>query len=596
MTLTDDEILARVEGQTVPTAFMATVAAYGDHVALRSMVGDGWRQLTFNQYAEQVATAAAGLRAVGVGKGDRVVIMMRNIPEFHIVDLATTFLGATPISIYNSSSPDQVAYLVGDCAAKVAVVEGEGFASRFRAVRDQLPALESLVMLNDAHADAVAWDAFMAHDPLDLTVEVNNASPEDLATVIYTSGTTGNPKGVMLSHLNIVWTGESLRETFPFPETAGVKVMSYLPMAHIAERMTSHYASAIMAYDVCCCPEFSELTAHIGAVHPNLMFGVPRVWEKIHSGIAAVLSADAEKEQKVAEAVEAALPIMEKMDAGTASEEEIATWQFLDDVAFSTIRNLLGLEELQLAVSGAAPISAELLSWFRAIGVNLCEVYGMSESTGPMTFTVENPKAGTVGPAIPGSEVALAEDGEVIFRGSNVFVGYLNQPEKTAETIIDGWLHSGDIGTLDDDGYLTIVDRKKELIVTAGGKNISPANLEAELKMIDIVGQAAAIGDQRKFVSALLVLDPEVAPIWAQRNGIEFESLDELAKHDAVRAHVDAGVAQAMEGFNHAEAVKRWVILGDEWEPDSEVLTPTSKLKRRGILTRYEVEIESMYA
>jgi long-chain acyl-CoA synthetase len=309
-----------------------------------------------------------------------------------------------------------------------------------------------------------------------------------------------------------------------------------------------------------------------------------------------VLSADPEKEQKVAEAVEAALPIMEKMDAGTASEEEIATWQFLDDVAFSTIRNLLGLEELQLAVSGAAPISAELLSWFRAIGVNLCEVYGMSESTGPMTFTVENPKAGTVGPAIPGSEVALAEDGEVIFRGSNVFVGYLNQPEKTAETIIDGWLHSGDIGTLDDDGYLTIVDRKKELIVTAGGKNISPANLEAELKMIDIVGQAAAIGDQRKFVSALLVLDPEVAPIWAQRNGIEFESLDELAKHDAVRAHVDAGVAQAMEGFNHAEAVKRWVILGDEWEPDSEVLTPTSKLKRRGILTRYEVEIESMYA
>ena len=323
---------------------------------------------------------------------------------------------------------------------------------------------------------------------------------------------------------------------------------------------------------------------------------MPRVWEKVHSGITAALSADPEKEQKVAEAVEAALPIMAKMDAGTATEDEIATWNFLDDVAFSTIRELLGLDELKLAVTGAAPISPELLSWFRAIGINLCEVYGMSESSGPMTFTVEKPKAGTGGPAIPGSEVALADDGEVIFRGSNVFVGYLNQPEKTAETLIDGWLYSGDIGTIDEDGYLTIVDRKKELIVTAGGKNISPANLEAELKMIDIVGQAAAIGDQRKFVSALLVLDPDVAPVWAKKQGIEFESLDDLAQDEQVRAHIDEGVAEAMDGFNSAEAVKRWVILGDEWEPDSDVLTPTSKLKRRGILARYQDEIDSMYA
>ena len=290
------------------------------------------------------------------------------------------------------------------------------------------------------------------------------------------------------------------------------------------------------------------------------------------------------------------MPTWASMDAGTSTEVEIATWNFPDDVAFSTIRELLGLDELKLAVTGAAPISPELLSWFRAIGINLCEVYGMSESSGPMTFTVEKPKAGTGGPAIPGSEVALADDGEVIFRGSNVFVGYLNQPEKTAETLIDGWLYSGDIGTIDEDGYLTIVDRKKELIVTAGGKNISPANLEAELKMIDIVGQAAAIGDQRKFVSALLVLDPEVAPIWAKKNGVEFSSLDDLAQHEAVREHIDEGVAEAMQGFNSAEAGKRWVILGDEWEPDSDVLTPTSKLKRRGILARYQDEIDSMYA
>ena len=595
MPLTDQEILSRVEGQTVPTAFMATLAEHGDLVALRWMSGEDWLQLTFAEYADRVAIAAAGLRALGVGPGDRVVIMMRNMPEFHIVDMAAVFLGATPISIYNSSSADQIAYLVGDCEAKVAVLEHQGFLDRFQSARDRLPALESIVTLHDGGDGTVAWDDFMGHDPVDLSVEVSNASPEDLVTVIYTSGTTGNPKGVMLSHLNVVWTGESLRETFPFDETAGVKVMSYLPMAHVAERMVSHYAQTILGFQVICCPEFSELTTHIGAVHPQIMFGVPRVWEKIHAGISAALSADPEKERQVAEAVEAALPIMVKMDAGTATEDEIATWNFLDEVAFSTIRALLGFDEMMLAVSGAAPISQELLSWFRAIGINLCEVYGMSESSGPMTFTVEKPKV-TGAPAIPGSEVALADDGEVIFRGSNVFVGYLNQPEKTAETLIDGWLHSGDIGTIDEDGYLTIVDRKKELIVTAGGKNISPANLEAELKMIDIVGQAAAIGDQRKFVSALLVLDPDVAPVWAKKQGIEFESLDDLAQDEQVRAHIDEGVAEAMDGFNSAEAVKRWVILGDEWEPDSDVLTPTSKLKRRGILARYQDEIDSMYA
>ena len=296
MTLTDQEILNRVEGQTVPTAFMATLAEHADLVALRWMSGDDWLQLTFADYAERVASAAAGLRALGVGPGDRVVIMMRNIPEFHIVDLAAVFLGATPISIYNSSSADQIAYLVGDCEAKVAVLEHQDFLDKFRSARDRLPALESIVTLHDdAGDDTMPFDEFMGHDPVDLSVEVTNASPEDLVTVIYTSGTTGNPKGVMLNHLNVVWTGESLRETFPFKETAGVKVMSYLPMAHVAERMVSHYSQVILAFQVICCPEVAELTTYIGAVHPQLMFGVPRVWEKIHAGISAALSADPEK-------------------------------------------------------------------------------------------------------------------------------------------------------------------------------------------------------------------------------------------------------------------------------------------------------------
>ncbi|MEI2651623.1 MAG: AMP-binding protein [Microthrixaceae bacterium] len=311
--------------------------------------------------------------------------------------------------------------------------------------------------------------------------------------------------------------------------------MSYLPMAHIAERATSHYGLAMNGYEVSSCPDPSLIATYAREVKPNIMFGVPRVWEKIYSGVTAALAADEEKKRQVDEAVAAAIPIVEKITWGTATDEEKETYAFLDAVAFSTIRQLVGLDELDLAVTGAAPITPELLQWFRAIGVPLAEIYGMSESTGPISFAARKPKAGTVGPAIPGLTLAIADDGEVIFRGGNVFKGYLNDPEKTAEAIDDdGWVHTGDIGEIDDDGYLRIVDRKKELIITAGGKNISPANLEAALKTIPLVGQAAAIGDNRPFVAALVVLDPEAAPVWAAKHGLEGKSLEELAEEPAV--------------------------------------------------------------
>jgi long-chain acyl-CoA synthetase len=320
------------------------------------------------------------------------------------------------------------------------------------------------------------------------------------------------------------------------------------------------------------------------------------VWEKVYGGVQGALALDPEKKAQFDEAVAAASPIRGRITAGTATDEDLATYQFLDDVAFSTVRGLIGLDDCQLAVTGAAPIPPELITWFRAIGVPLAEVYGLSETTGPMTFAAFDVKVGTVGPATPGCDVRIADDGEVICKGGNVFQGYLNDPEKTAEVLDDdGWFHSGDIGEMDDDGYVTIVDRKKELIITAGGKNVSPANLEAALKTIPLVGQAAAVGDNRPFVAALVVLDPEVAPVWAQQQGIDGLSLEELAAHAAVVAEVEAGLEAAMDRFNHAERVKKVVVLGEEWLPDSDVLTPTSKLKRRGIHARYTVEIESLY-
>lgn len=601
-TLTCEQIDEMVAGRTVVTEFLSTVAAHGDKVALRWSEGDdAWGTMTFRELADKVAVTAAGLRALGVGKGDRVVMMLRNVPAFHWTDLAALVLGATPVSIYNSSAPEQIEYLVDHCGAKVAVLEDDGFAARFAPVRAQLPGLETVVVLDPASSlpeGTVGHEVLTAASPLDLAAEVANAEPGDLATIIYTSGTTGNPKGVMLSHYNLCWTAESLIRSFGWDRntSAGKRVVSYLPMAHIAERMTSHYSMIAFGYEVTTCPDFALLKDYLLGTRPNLIFGVPRVWEKFHAGVMAALSADPDRAAQFSDGVEAARPIVERLDWGTATDEDRATYEFLDAAAFSIVRGLLGLDECELAVTGAAPIAPELLGWFRAVGVPLAEIYGMSESSGPMTFTATKVKQGSVGPAIPGTEVRIFDDGEVCIRGGNVFLGYLNEPEKTAEALDDdGWLHSGDIGVMDDDGYVRIVDRKKELIITAGGKNISPANLESALKGIELVGQAAAIGDNRPYVSALVVLDPEVAPVWAAAHGIEFTSLDDLARHPEVVAAIEADLARVMEPFNHAEQVKKVLVIGEEWLPDSDLLTPTSKLKRRGINARYESEIESLY-
>ncbi|MCX7619836.1 MAG: AMP-binding protein [Acidimicrobiales bacterium] len=604
MTVTSAEIDRVVAGQTIPTEFLKTVSALTDQVALRWRNDDeSWGSWTWRDYADRVAQVAAGYRALGVQPGQRIVLMLRNIPEFHIADLAACFVGATPVSIYNSSSPEQIQYLANHCDAVLALVEDIGFLERFLKVRSELPKLANLVVLRDpdglAPGDVYRWESLFDHGSVDLDEAAKVASPDDLATLIYTSGTTGPPKAVMISHYNVSWTVESLRlsvsEHPAFSTFAGKKVVSYLPMAHIAERMVSHYQGCYLGYEVTTCPDPTGIAAYLREVKPNFVFGVPRVWEKIHAGVVAALAADPERQQQFNDGVAAAEPLAEKIDWGTATEEEKATWDFLQAV-FAQVRSLIGLDECELAVTGAAPIPADLLRWFRAIGVPLTEIYGMSESTGPMTYRAIKIKPGTVGIAIPGCEVKLADDGEIICRGGNVFQGYLHDPEKTAETIDeDGWLHSGDIGEVDEDGYFKIVDRKKELIITAGGKNISPANLEAALKLIPLVGQACAIGDQRPFVAALVVLDPEVAPAWATQRGIEFETLQDLAEHPEVQAEIERGLEEVMAPFNNAERVKKVKILADEWLPDSDVLTPTSKLKRRGVHARYAVEIESLY-
>jgi long-chain acyl-CoA synthetase len=594
------EIDARNLGQTVPKMFLRQLAERPDFPLLSSMRdGDGWDRWTVRQVADLAGRTAAGLLADGVAPGERVLLMMRNRPDFHWLDLGAQFIRATPVSIYNSSSPEEIEYLAGHAGARIAILEDDGFLQRMLQVRHALPNLEKIYVISPPAGDlpdgVAPVDELLGHGSADLEALGADTMPDDLATLIYTSGTTGPPKGVMITQYNVVFTVDSLFECIENPNARGWRVVSYLPMAHIAERMTSHYRSMADGLEVHCCPDPNLLMPYLKEVRPQMLFGVPRVFEKIYAGVNAALAADPEKAQQFNDGVTAAIEIKRAERAGTATQEQLDTWAFLDAVAFSAVRGLVGLDDCELAITGAAPLPAEILEWFNAIGVNLAEVYGLSETSGPMTFTPTRNKPGFVGQAIPGCEVALAEDGEVICRGGNVFQGYLDQPDKTAEALVDGWFHSGDIGEFDDEGYLRIVDRKKELIITAGGKNISPANLEAALKMIPLVGQACAIGDQRKFISALLVLDPEVAPIWAAANGKGDLSLAELAEDPDVLAAVQAGVDEINQRFAQVEQIKRFVLLGEEWLPDSDVLTPTSKLKRRGILSRYADRIDGLY-
>jgi long-chain acyl-CoA synthetase len=594
------EIDTTVAGSTAPRLFLELAAANEHSPAVRSMKeGGGWNTWTLGDLRDLAARAAAGYQHLGVQPGERVLLMMRNRPDFHWFDIGAQFVRATPVSIYNSSSPEEIQYLADHAEARVAILEDAGFLDRLLQLRGQLPRLEHVYVIEAPDGPlpegvSLAED-LLSHGSADLTGLANATDPNDIATLIYTSGTTGPPKGVMISQYNVVYTVETLRLCIAFEEFLGKRVVSYLPMAHIAERMVSHYQAMLLGYDVYCCPDPNLLTTYLKEVHPELMFGVPRVYEKIYAGVNAALSADPARKAQFDEGIAAAVEIKRAEREGTATQEQLDTWGFLDAVAFSAVRGLVGLDAVQAAITGAAPIPATIIEWFNAIGVPLSEIYGMSESSGPISWTPFPNKPGYVGQAIPGCEVAIAEDGEVICRGGNVFQGYLKQPDKTAETLIDGWLHTGDIGELDDEGYLRIVDRKKELIITSGGKNISPANLEAALKMIPLVGQAAAIGDNRKFCSALLVLDPEAAAVWANANGKAGTSLADLAEDPDVIAAVQAGVDEVNQQFAQVEQIKKFVLLGEEWLPDSDVLTPTSKLKRRGILARYSDRIESMY-
>jgi len=566
------------------------VAERPDDVAFRTVDGLTW---SWTVYADRAARFAAGLRALGVEPGDRIVLMLRNRLEFHVADTGALLAGATPISIYNSSSVEQIRYLAGHCRAVVAVTEAGELADRFLAAAADLPSLAGIVTVGGEVAGATPYDELLAAEPVDVEAAAAAAKPDDLLTVIYTSGTTGPPKGVMLTHRNVLAQFDGLVH-YLGPDGRAHRFVSYLPMAHVAERNVSHYVQLLWGNVVTPCPDIAQLGAYLIAVRPTLLFGPPRVWEKLAAGIRAAVAMRSDDEQRiVAGALEIGRQVQQLRAAGKEPDGDLAAaWERVNAGVFAPLRKMIGLDECEVAFSGAAPIPAEVIDFLRDIGLPMSEIYGMSENAGGMTWEPVLVKPGKVGRAYLDTEVVIAPDGEILCRGPIVFPGYLDDPERTREALDDdGWLHTGDIGEIDDDGYLRIVDRKKEILITAGGKNISPANLEAALKTIPLVGQAIVIGDGRPYLVALLTLDPDAVAV-----RFPGRTAADVASDPAVVEEIVAAVAAGNARFSTVEHVRRITILGEEWLPDTDVLTPTMKLKRRGVLARYADQIEAMYA
>jgi long-chain acyl-CoA synthetase len=561
-----------------------------DADAFRTIDGESW---TWRDYADRAAAFAGGLAALGVSRGDRVVIMLRNRLEFHVADVGALLLGATAISIYNSSSPEQISYLVTHSKATVAVTEEGDFLDRVLAA--DTPTLRSIVVVGDAPAGCVSYDEVAAGSAVDVRAAAEATDPTQLLTVIYTSGTTGPPKGVMLDHTNLLAAYKGLIHFMePDEDPLQIRLVSYLPMAHIAERNVSHYNHLLHGAVVTPCSDITQLSSYLLAVRPTQMFGPPRVWEKLAAGIqAAVATRSPEDQARFADALAVGRQVQSLRARGEELPPDLAaTWEFVEEVAFRPLRAVVGLDACATAFSGAAPIPPEVIDFLRDIGIEMSEIYGMSENTGGMTWEPRLVKSGRVGRAYPETEVITAPDGEVLCRGAIVFKGYLDDPERTREALdADGWLHTGDIGEFDEDGYLKIVDRKKELIITAGGKNVSPANIEAALKTIPLVGQAMAIGDGRPYLVALLTIDPDTASV--QHAG---RALADIAADPIVLREMAAAVADVNARLSNVERIRRFVLLGEEWLPDTDLLTPTMKLKRRGVLATYASRIEEMYA
>ncbi|GAB4586591.1 AMP-dependent synthetase/ligase [Nocardia sp. IFM 10818] len=588
--------------RTLVEAFQSNVAQYPDQVALRTL--GGAVAITWREYGERVRSIASGLAALGIGAGDTVALMMTNRPEFHLCDTAVLHTGATPFSVYNTNPVDLLAYQFGNAGNKIVICERQFAPQILEAVAKaaaQGNTVERVICVDDAPAGTLPLADVEALPAADFDFESTwrAVDPENLLTIVYTSGTTGPPKGVELTHTNFLENARVIEEFGGGgPED---KVVSYLPDAHAANRWFAHYLSMLTGGQITTVPDLKQVAEALTEVHPSVFLGVPRVWVKVKAALEERFAAEPSpiKRRLVDWAIRTGRArARAESDGRTQNFLERARFTLADRLVLATIRERLGLDKVRVAVTGSAPIPHDTHEFFLGLGLPLCEGYGMTECTAGATLS-RHPriKIGTVGKPLPGSEISIAADGEVLVRGKMVMRGYRNAPEKTAETIdADGWLHTGDIGEIDADGFLKIVDRKKELIINAAGKNMSPTNIENTVtENTPLAGTVVAIGDNRPYNTALILLDPDLVAAFAERHQLSDRSIAALAADPIVLKALQEGVDAANSKLSRVEQIKKFAVLPEVWTPGSDCLTATGKLRRKPIANAYAATIDSLY-
>lgn len=585
--------------QTIMQVMDASAAKYAALPALKTKSHSQWQTTTWAEYRAETRLVARALMALGLGPKQGLVIIGDNCHQWFSSNIAAIYGGAIPAGIYTTSSPEQCQYIADNCNATVAVVENSAQLAKFKAIADQLPKLRAIVMMkgSDSAEHIHAWDDLpklaehVSEQALDERIKAQQ--PDDICTLIYTSGTTGNPKGVMLSHSNLSWMAQNSVETYGC--NSDERIISYLPMSHIAEQIFSLYIP------MCCggCTSFAESLGKLGdnlcEVRPTSFVAVPRVWEKIQTKILIAGKANPPLRKKVV-----AWARKKGLAGGYALQQKKPLplfYKLADKLVFTKVRQQLGFDRCRNLLSSAAPISLDTLEFFLSLGLPICEIYGMSECSGPATVgRANNFNTDKLGPCLPGTEMRIADDGEILMRGPHIFAGYINNETATNEAIDNaGWLHTEDIGELDSQGFLQVTGRKKDIIITSGGENVAPQLLEGKIKAITAVSQVVVIGDQRKYLTALITLDDETLNSELSNAGSKALGAEEAAQCKQLRSHLQRQISDINKNLAQAQSIKKFTILAQDFTIEGSELTPTMKIKRNIVSLKYQAEITAMY-
>jgi long-chain acyl-CoA synthetase len=598
----------RIEGETIVDVFRHNLRRRPDRPALRHRVGANWEMLTWADYGRAVREVTAGLAESGIGAGEHVGILSNNRVEWHLADFGVLANGSVTVPLYQTSSPEQIAYILGHSEARVCFVENHDLLAKVLEVRDELPKLDRVVVFqNEDRIDdpfvvsfgdlRASGAARLEREPGLFDARADALSPEQVATLVYTSGTTGPPKGAMVTHANIMWTIRSAASLFQIGE--GERFLSFLPLSHVAERMMSDFAPVAIGGETWFARSLATVAEDLRDCRPTVFFAVPRVWEKLQEAVVAKVAGEHGVKKLLIDRYFGlgGHAVAEHGAVHRAPVWEQLPYQVLDRVIGSKIRHELGLDRARILITSAAPIHPDLIRWFHAIGLPLVELYGQTEACGPSTCNPpDDNRIGTVGQPMPGVALRIAEDGEILVRGGNVCAGYFRDEPASAYLVDDEkWMHSGDVGRVDDDGYLTIVGRKKDLIITAAGQNIAPQEIETDLRGYELISEAVVIGEGRRYLTALLTVGGDALVAWAQANG-KVADYESLTVDPDLHTEMDRIVAEVNARRSRVEHVRKFRILPHEFTIAGGEMTPTLKVKRNVVNATYAVLIDEMYA